>query len=175
MPLSELPSPKADPQGQAVPRSTFRNRCPGDLLPSVASTSRTLSSSEPASPLAPSVPPFPPHTQPWPLLWGSPPARPASRPTLVRKKNHRPAAEFCLFEGWTDSGRLQGQGLPCPLSSLMLGQSLSICSSRKEPSNGRGASLRSKSPWLRVCSKCSWEVRGGGNFGWTWGEGRGGG
>lgn len=150
MPLSGLPSPKADPQGQAVPRSTFHDRCPGGLLPSVASTSRTLSSSEPASPLAPSVPPslLTPSLGLFsgnPLQLGLLPGP----PWFERKTTGQQQSSVSSKAGQT-VGRLQGQGLPCPLSSLTLGQSLSISSSRKEPSNGRGVSLRSKSPWLSL-------------------------
>lgn len=144
----------------------------GGLLLSFASTSQTLSNSEPAHPLAPRVPlpPTPPHSALASSL-GIPSSRPAYRPTLVGEETAGQQQSSVSSKAGQPVGCLQGQGLPCPLSSLMLGQSMSVCSSRKEePSNGRGISLRCESPWLRVSSKCSWEVRGGGNFGWIWEE-----
>lgn len=134
-----MPSPKAEPQGQGVYRSTPPEQgasfCP---LLAPARHRATVS-----------------WLLPWHLVPPPPTALTPSLGNLIQQArlqahpgsrgNRRPAADLCLFEGWTGSGVSPRPRSILSIASLMLGQSMSICSSRKEPSDGRGGSLSAAS------------------------------
>lgn len=167
MSLSGLPSPKAEPQQQSVHKPTLHRV---SFLPWHRPSSnqhKTLGSSNPSPPQGhrPLASCPAEASQIWALSLAGPmfpSVHLASRPTGAREEGSREAAVF----------------MSCPRLDRERGISRARVSQRchiVQPDAGLvrcphdppgrdaergGDSCCSKSPWLRVCSEYSWEVRG---------------